>query len=663
MNNLNNDNLELDERLLALQQLLADETPTTQGLEAAIAELSQIVECADLTTPPDLTRAVSFLVSLVELAACLKSQPEGQSMVQQLVEFWREYVPELPRIANGSGEPGRIDELIERAAERWSDYLDLLDGGDLLADDWIPSLDTPEVTFDFDADEAESECVPNQQVELLLSAVAGPAFSADDDAGLVTEPESQFPVDNVKNFELDRELLEAYLDDANRCLSSMEQAALAMESSSDAMDAVPQFCRELHTLKGASATVGLSELATYLHELETSLQEIFADTTNFVTVEPLFEAVDRVRVEIANLTPKQSTVSSPDPACGEQNRISDTATPTAEFASFTVNDDSSIRIRAAKLDRLMDMLAELVVLRNRRESNVGEFNLLNKELAACATRLNLVEKQQVIETDATHDKFPVRNGSNTLSEVAEDIGVLFQGLRELQKPVNQDNIAISRFIRDFRQELMQLRRIPVSGLFNRLQRAARDAAKQENKQVRVQLVGQNAGLEQEIQERLFESLLHIVRNAVSHGIESESERKGKGKNPVGTVTLEAKSNAQLLVIEVRDDGNGIDFEAVRRRAIEKGLLAASQFPSEAELAELIFHPGFSTREQASEVSGRGVGMNIVANTINQLHGRVEVDSASGQGSTMRLLVPLRTGIEHVMVFRCEEQLFASPWNR
>ena len=252
----------------------------------------------------------------------------------------------------------------------------------------------------------------------------------------------------------------------------MEQAALAMESSPDSTDAVPQFCRELHTLKGASATVGLSELASYLHELETSLHAMFADDSASATVEPLFEAVDRVRAEITKLTPKQASPTAPDPVENEQVATVDSVTTTTEFAPFTVNDDSSIRIRAAKLDRLMDMLAELVVLRNRRESNVGEFNVLNKELATCASRLNLAEKQQVLELghDATYDRFSVRNGSNTLTEVAEDIAVVFQGLRDLQKPVNQDNVAISRFIRDFRQELMQLRRIPVSGLFNRLQR-------------------------------------------------------------------------------------------------------------------------------------------------------------------------------------------------
>ena len=178
-------------------------------------------------------------------------------------------------------------------------------------------------------------------------------------------------------------------------------------------------------------------------------------------------------------------------------------------------------------------------------------------------------------------------------EVAKDITAVSKGMREIQKPVSLDNAAISRFIRDFRQELMQLRRVPVSGLFNRLQRAARDAAKSESKQVQIQVVGEHAGLEQEIQERLFESLLHVVRNSVSHGIESEGERVAAGKNRVGTVTLEASSSAQLLMIEVRDDGNGLDYEAIRRRAIDKGLLSSNQTPSNDELAKLIFHSGFS----------------------------------------------------------------------
>ena len=297
----------------------------------------------------------------------------------------------------------------------------------------------------------------------------------------------------------------------------------------------------------------------------------------------------------------------------------------------------------------MDMLAELVVLRNRRDNNASEFDLLYGELSHCATRLTVVEEQSSTVANAS-----------VIGEVSKDIDAVARGFRSLQKPVANDNAAISRFIRDFRQELMHLRRVPISGLFGRLQRAARDAAKTENKKVQVKVVGENTGLEQEIQERLYESLLHVVRNSVSHGIQSPADRVAAGKDETGTITLEASGSAQLLVIEIRDDGNGVNHEAVRKRGVEKGLIAATQQVSTEELANLIFQPGFSTKETASEVSGRGVGMDVVATTLEEMHGRIEVESVSGKGTTIRLVIPRRTGIEHVMVFRSHDQLFALP---
>ena len=469
----------------------------------------------------------------------------------------------------------------------------------------------------------------------------------------------------------DAVLREAYLDDALRCLGSMEQAAMALEDSPSGKDSVQQYCRELHTLKGASATVGLSDLAGYLHDLETSLEDFFTSADGELDAEPLFSAVDLMRGVIDSLQPVaaeqkpsdgQSGPELPGPNANQTASAETGDSPNESVATsglqnrrtealnFAVNDDASIRIRAAKLDRLMDMLAELVVLRNRRESHVAEFNDFNEELARCATRIGFADEEQ----DGNE-----RSQLN-MAEIAKDISAASQGLRNLQKPVSQDNAAISRFIRDFRHELMQLRRVPVSGLFSRLQRAARDAAKSEGKKVQVKLIGQQAGLEQEIQEKLFESLLHVVRNSVSHGIESPEDRIRIGKEPVGTVELEATSNAQLLVITVRDDGGGINHEAIRKRGIEKGLIGPMDRLSNDQLAKLIFHPGFSTRQTASAVSGRGVGMDIVATTIEKLRGRIEVDSESGQGTTMRILIPLRTGIEHVMLFRAGQQTFALP---
>ena len=247
-----------------------------------------------------------------------------------------------------------------------------------------------------------------------------------------------------------------------------------------------------------------------------------------------------------------------------------------------------------------------------------------------------------------------------MTEIANDLLELGRSLRELYEPVADENLTISRFIRHFRQELMQLRRVPLGGLFRRLQRAAHDVARIEGKKAQLVLVGEDVGLERSIQEQLYEPLLHMVRNAVSHGIESESTRIAAGKNPLGTVTLEAHGGSNLLVVTVRDDGRGLDYDALRRRGIEMGLIPVDRPATRSELSRLIFHAGLSTRRDATEVSGRGVGMDVVATTLERMHSWVEVDSTPGAGTTIRLLIPRHSVIEHVMVFRSGGQEFGLP---
>ncbi len=657
---------ELNSALNSARERLAGDW-TSGDLQHASAELLKFKAHAIEAADRPFADGATLLVALLELADCSYGESGNRETATEWVNFVVDHLPRLVMESDDSASQAQeVTSFIERANQQWGDYLELVDVGQENENWDFPTSELSDCQNDEPADSSDDAvAVSNSQIELLLSAVTDKSESTPPLEPIEQgAPKPKVPPgdtnDQAARDELmnDRELLEAYLDDAMRCLSSMEQSALAFESNPEDSETVRQFCRELHTLKGASATVGLSDLAGYLHQLESSLDQMFSGDSPNSDAEPLFAAVDRVRNEMLQLQPTEPPQSASDSI--EQ---SDEIISKPDFANFVNNDDSSIRIRAAKLDRLMDMLAELVVLRNRRESSVGEFNQLNEELSGCASRLSLAEEQLTVDSylEPSHGFSPfARNSSCTFSEVAKDIAAVSQGLRELQKPVSQDNASISGFIRDFRQELMQLRRVPVSGLFHRLQRAARDAAKTEKKQVKVEIIGDDSGLEQEIQERLYESLLHIVRNSVSHGIDTPENRRNTGKDPVGKVTLEAFSNPQLLIIEVRDDGNGLNYDVVRQKAIDKGLIGRHQNPSDEELANLIFHPGFSTRTQASEVSGRGVGMDIVAKTVRQLHGRVEIDTVPGQGTTMRLLIPLRTGIEHVMVFRCDGQLFALP---
>ena len=493
------------------------------------------------------------------------------------------------------------------------------------------------------------------------------AESFQDDSGSDESAEENWlPAEQLETVASDYEIREAYLEDAVRCLDQMEKCSLEFEESHDKEETVHLFCRELHTLKGASASVGLTSLASVIHDKETQLANT-SDLSDDELTELLLDSVDKMRnvidriqsgnqLEESELEP-QETLPEND-ASKSSNRPTSRAVSVSSSISTANSEDALIRIRASKLDRLMDMLAELVVLRNRRESSLIEFNECNKELTRCAARLSVCQSTR-FNREEDDEQFANALGGQ-LQEIARDISVVASNIRDLQKPVGNDNMSISHFIRDFRQELMQLRRVPTEGLFNRLQRAARDVAKLENKQLKLNCLGGETGVEQELQEKLYEPLLHVVRNAVSHGIETPEDRNKSGKPEQGTITLKAHTNSQILVIEICDDGKGLDHDAIRKRGLERGLIKASDRLSDDQLAHLIFHPGFSTREQATQVSGRGVGMDIVSTTMEQMRGRIDIESEKNVGTTMRLILPLRSAIEHVMVFRASDQLFALP---
>ncbi|MFT5304279.1 MAG: chemosensory pili system protein ChpA (sensor histidine kinase/response regulator) [Mariniblastus sp.] len=670
-------------RLEAISQL--DSAAAENELQRAALELLKLADQASAGANTELSRGAESLAQVLAIAS--KDCAQGNlDQLTDLVEFVTGNLPVLAQ-AQISGDNQEVVHFTQFALEQWFE----LEGGlgDLNHDqpktqwDEFSGLETANEQDEPSEDRDEDAPASHSAIEMMLSAVSEaadhssepeqshepsePAASSTPQSQLATTPQPQLnrnpkiqPGANATakaELASDRELLEAFLDDAIRCVGSMEQAAMETEGCPDNHEPIQQFCRELHTLKGASATVGLSQLAAYIHDVETLIE-----TSDAITADFLFETVDQVRTEISSLQRQDATPNTLNPPESNSStgpQAAQAASNQPKFSQFSANDDASIRIRASQLDRLMDMLAELVVLRNRRENHVVEFNEFNQELARCSARLSVSEPHPGDRSDL-RSASQYMDSSCYFSEIAKDIEAVSHGLRDLQKPVSQDNNSITRFIRDFRQELMQLRRVPVSGLFHRLQRAARDAAKSEGKLVHIELFGEDVGLEQETQERLFESLLHVIRNSVSHGIQTPEDRRRAHKPETGKVVLQACSNAQLLIIEVRDDGHGIDHAAVQKRAIEKGLISPHQRPSNEELANFIFHPGFSTREEASQISGRGVGMEIVSKTIEQLHGRIEVESVAGQGTTVRLLIPLRTGIEHVMVFRCNGQLFALP---
>ena len=319
-------------------------------------------------------------------------------------------------------------------------------------------------------------------------------------------------------------------------------------------------------------------------------------------------------------------------------------------------------------------------------------------LATLADTINLDEQQPqtaLISESTTPNsrpqevahspKTPVASAENILRVDAERIdavlnlvGELIIGKSMLQQAINEftrrypkdptrsrfsDAMAFqSRVLNDLQRSVMKVRMVPVEQLFRRFPRIVRDIAKHCNKDVQLVLKGQDTDLDKGLLDAIAEPLTHLVRNAVDHGIENSEQRRQAGKPAQGTIFLDAFHQANHVVVEISDDGRGIDAQKVKAKAMERGLLTPEKAGrlGETEILQLIFQPSFSTAEKITEVSGRGVGLDVVQTVLQRLKGSVQVETRPGQGTRFRLQLPLTLAIIKALLFRVEHRLYAIP---
>jgi len=221
---------------------------------------------------------------------------------------------------------------------------------------------------------------------------------------------------------------------------------------------------------------------------------------------------------------------------------------------------------------------------------------------------------------------------------------------------------LERRLDDLQAGVMEVRMVPISQLFEKMSRIVRRVANEHEKKVSLDIRGADTELDKLIVEDLTDPLVHIIRNAIDHGIETPAERQALGKPEKATICLWASQKGNHVVIEVKDDGHGIDTNQVRRKAVAKGLISADAELSKEEIYELLFIPGFSTRDQVSDLSGRGVGMDVVKNNISALSGMIEIDSEPGQGTSMIITLPITLAIIKALIVKTCEKTYAIPIN-
>ena len=275
--------------------------------------------------------------------------------------------------------------------------------------------------------------------------------------------------------------------------------------------------------------------------------------------------------------------------------------------------ENSLRVDAGRIDTVMNLVGELIIGKSMLQRTITEF-------------------------ERTHPKDPLRG------KFADALAFQSRVLGELQKSV------------------MKIRMVPVEQLFRRFPRVVRDVAKLRNKEINLEIAGQNTDLDKSILDALGEPLAHLVRNAADHGIETAAERVAAQKPSRGTVRLDAYHEGDQVVIEISDDGRGLDREKILRRAIECGILGANDTArlNNSDIINLIFEPGLSTADEVTEISGRGVGLDVVKSAVDNLKGSIELESELGQGTTFRLMVPLTLASIQSLLFHVSGKLYAVP---
>jgi two-component system chemotaxis sensor kinase CheA len=235
-----------------------------------------------------------------------------------------------------------------------------------------------------------------------------------------------------------------------------------------------------------------------------------------------------------------------------------------------------------------------------------------------------------------------------------------RGLASLAKDLSESSALLARTTNEIQESIMKVRMVPIGQVFDRFPRTVRDLAKARGKEIRLEIFGADTDLDKTIVDEVGEPLMHLVRNCVDHGIETPALREARGKPRLGTIKLNAYHEGNQVILEISDDGAGIDLQRVREKAIRNGIIDESDRLSDREIIELIFTPGFSTADQVTDVSGRGVGMDVVKKNILRLKGVFDVDSVQGEGTTFTMKMPLTLAIIQALMVRVADELYSIP---
>jgi two-component system chemotaxis sensor kinase CheA len=469
--------------------------------------------------------------------------------------------------------------------------------------------------------------------------------------------------------EFEQEVKQDFLVEATQLLNDAEQAFLALESDKHNMNLMNEIFRLAHNLKGTSRAVGFGDVAEFTHEWENlilKLKEKHLEVTDEI-VSLLLECNDHVSGMDMDAKFNSTEIIEKIKAALEGKLP--TANSEAVVEEFKADEISMDDINLIEnFEKNLDMVvaveekSEMPVASFIPENKVEEKVIPIQNTATSAKEVKKEANKAVVEDDSIRVSLSrVDTLNNVVGELVILQTVLNQHREEAQSSIMLKSLSqLAKLSKEIQNISMSLRMVPVKSTLQKMQRIVRDTSKALNKKVQLDLIGEETEIDKTVLEYLADPLVHIVRNAVDHGLETTEDRVKAGKSEEGRVSINAFHEGNSLVIEIKDDGKGINHEVIRAKAIEKKVISPNANLTKDELVNLIFHPGFSTKAEVSEISGRGVGMDVVKTNIEKLSGEVKVITELGKGSTFRVVLPLTMAIIEAMVTRVGDEKYVIP---
>ena len=488
------------------------------------------------------------------------------------------------------------------------------------------------------------------------------------------------------NDDLDEQLLPIFLEEAVDLVREIGVELRNWRADPQEMTAAGALARLLHTLKGSARMAGAMGMGELVHSMETRLENVLAAgavTPHFL--DELDTSFDRANFLMEGLHKRAAGVFEEEPEPQQAFPTQGVALHPERIAAEEIEAEAAaaramLRVRADLIDRLVNEAGEMSIARSRIEGEMrtlrGSLLDLTENVIRLRGQLREIEIQaesqmqsRMAQASEVHVEFDplefdrftrFQEITRMMAESVNDVTTVQHALLRNLDHADAAIVSQARQNRELSQALMGVRMVPFNAVADRLYRVVRLTAKELGKKANLDIRGGQVELDRSVLEKMTGPIEHLLRNAITHGLEEGGQRQAAGKAEIGEISLTLSQEGNEVVIDMVDDGAGLDFERIRSKAIEQGLLASDQYPDEAALTDYIFHAGFSTAKELTEIAGRGVGMDVVKSETAQLGGRIEVSSTPGRGARFRIYLPLTLTVAQALLVRVAGRTYAIP---